>query len=519
VTSARRLRIGALLILAIGHLLVSLFAVVPGHLSIDEVTYHLMAKYQSETGGFEVWNGYRELPSPELISAWTAAQGPKLVGRYPVLHPALAVPFYRLAGYRGLFALNALAFAGAAGLVFVLARRLFGDLDLAIDAVLVLVLASFAWEYSQAAWPHATALLFTVGAFTLAVSALLEERPGRGAALALAAGAVIGFGIGVRLDCLFLLVAILLLFLFRVPWHPGRALAALGGAAPALALLAAINRQRFGIWSPFSMGTNVGWTEIARYLPLLVLGCVALAVIWALTRRPIRIRLRRKQTVPLMVVALILTALAVPASRRLLAREAGGAYTLGVDLRALSLDQREAAMLRSDNRAVIYIGGVKKALLQSCPYLVLLLLPALRLGRLQANPGPDDDAAAGRDPEVGRLAILFAVPLVYFGFYAQFSWHGGLSLNRVDRHRRDQRPVLRRSRRIRRHHRRRNPGPDAAYRTGRRPARRPPVGPAAGARQRRADPDWRQPCGRRPGGGGAGLGRPDRLRLRPAASP
>ena len=53
-TPARRLRLGALLALAVGHLLVSLFAVVPGYLSIDEVTFHLMTKHLSEGRGLEV---------------------------------------------------------------------------------------------------------------------------------------------------------------------------------------------------------------------------------------------------------------------------------------------------------------------------------------------------------------------------------------------------------------------------------------------------------------------------------
>ena len=421
---ARRLRVGALLALAAGHLLASLFAVVPGYLSIDEATYHLMTKYLSETGGFEVWNGYRELPSPELVSASLVARGPRLVGRPPVLHPVLAVPFYRLAGYRGMFALNALAFAAAAVLVFLLAHRLFDDVDLALDAVLVTVLATFAWEHSQAAWTHASSLLFTLGAFTLAVSALLDEKPLRGATLALAGGVVAGLAVGIRLDSVFLLAAILLLFLFRSPWQPGRALAAMAGAAQPLALLAAINRQRFGTWSPLSMGREVGLPEIARYLPLLALGGVALTVTWALTRRPVRRWLRRRRAVPIVAVALTLVALAVPASRRLLGRELRGVYTLGVDLRTLDLERREPAMLRSDNRAVIYIGGVKKALLQSCPYLILLLLPAGRMVRRRAGAAGGD-----RHPQAGRLAVLFLMPAVYLGFYGQYSWHGGLALN------------------------------------------------------------------------------------------
>ena len=423
-TSGRRLRLAALAAIAAGHLLLSVFAVVPGYLSIDEATYHLMTRDQSRTGGFEVWNGYRERPSPELISASIAAHDGALAGRPPPFHPALAVPFYRLAGYRGLFALNAVAFVAAAAILVLLARRLFGDLDLALDALLVLALGTFAWEYSQAAWTHATALLFSLGSFTTAVFALLERRPPRAVGLALAAGVIAGLGVGIRLDGVFLLAAILLLFLFRSPWQPGRALAALAGAAPPLALLAEINRQRFGIFSPLSMGRNVGLAEIGRYLPLLALGAAALGLIWALTRLPVRRRLRRRRAVPVIAAALVLLTLAVPAGRRLLAREARGAYTLGVDLRALDLDRREPAMLRSDDRAVLYVGGVKKAMVQSCPYLAVLLLPAMRLARRRRVTD-----GQGGDREAGRLAILFAVPLVYFGFYAQFSWHGGLSLN------------------------------------------------------------------------------------------
>jgi hypothetical protein len=397
---------------------------VPGYLSIDEATYHLMTKHQSEGRGLEVWNGYRELPSPELVSSSIVAHQGILVGRPPAIHPALAVPFYRLAGFRGLFALNALAFAGAAGLAFLLARRLFGNVDLALDAVLLLVAATFAWQYSQAAWTHATAMLFTLGAFTLAVFALLERRSRRAMILAVTAGLIAGLAVGIRLDSAFLLATIGLLFLFRSPWMPRRALALAAGAAPGLALLMIHNQLRFGTWSPFSMGKNVGLEEIKRYLPLLAFGLLLLLVAWALSRQPVRRWLRRRHALRWVAAGLVLLALALPTGRRLLAREARGVYTLGIDLRALDLDRREPAMLRSDNRAVLYIGGVKKALLQSCPYLVLLLLPALRLAT-KRRPGVID----GDPDERVRIALLFTVPLAYLAFYAQFSWHGGLSLN------------------------------------------------------------------------------------------
>ena len=41
------------LLLLFAHILISLFTIIPGYLSIDEITYHLMAKNFSESGGFE----------------------------------------------------------------------------------------------------------------------------------------------------------------------------------------------------------------------------------------------------------------------------------------------------------------------------------------------------------------------------------------------------------------------------------------------------------------------------------
>ncbi len=413
---AIRLRLAALAALAAAHLVVSLVAVTPGYLSIDEATYHLMAKNLAERGDLEVWNGYRELPSPELVAASIVAHDGRLVGRPPVLYPALAVPFYLAWGYRGLFALNAAAFAGVVVLTFALARRLFGDRALALDSCLVLVAASFAWEYSQAAWTHATALLFNLGAVTLAVAAI--DQPGRARRrwLALAAGMAAGLGIGVRLDLVLVLAAVVGLYVFRSPWQPDRALAAVAGALPPLAVWSLVNLERFGIFSPLSMGLGTGLPELARYLPFLAVAAGLAAGVWTLTRQPVRHRLAgRRRAVWLAVGLAGLLALALPQGRRLALQQARGGWTLGVDLRALDRDRREPAMRRGTAGEVVYAGGLKKALLQSCPYLVVLLWPARRLVR------------GGRERQ--RLALALVVPAAFFAFYAQFSWHGGLALN------------------------------------------------------------------------------------------
>jgi hypothetical protein len=116
-----------------------------------------------------------------------------------------------------------------------------------------------------------------------------------------------------------------------------------------------------------------------------------------------------------LVCLFVLAVLAIPATRALLWKQIVGTYTLVVDLRLLPLDVEERAMLRSPGRGILYLGGLKKSLLQSCPYLVMLVLPALALLR--------------RNKDSIQLGLLFLIPAAFIGFYSHFSWHGGLSLN------------------------------------------------------------------------------------------
>jgi 4-amino-4-deoxy-L-arabinose transferase-like glycosyltransferase len=170
----------------------------------------------------------------------------------------LVSPLYRIAGYHGLFLGNALAFVGVVWLCFLIAQRLFRDLELSLNACLILVLATYAWQYSQAAWPHAASMLFVVGAFHLVLVALHSPRERTSLVLAFLAGLVTGIGVGVRLDVVFVLPALVLPFLFVSPWRPWRILAMGVGMLPGLAVLAVMNHAKFGIASPFTYGPTVG---------------------------------------------------------------------------------------------------------------------------------------------------------------------------------------------------------------------------------------------------------------------
>jgi len=62
---------------------------------------------------------------------------------------------------------------------------------------------------------------------------------------------------------------------------------------------------------------------------------------------------------------------------------------------------------------MVYIGGVKKSLLQSCSYLAIL--PFLAFG--------------DRRWPAKRLAFLAIVPASFIGYYGYLAWHGSIALN------------------------------------------------------------------------------------------
>ena len=55
----------------------------PGYLTYDSGTYHIMVKTLAETGGFLIDNGYEAAPSEELIVGQLRAPDGRLVAQYP----------------------------------------------------------------------------------------------------------------------------------------------------------------------------------------------------------------------------------------------------------------------------------------------------------------------------------------------------------------------------------------------------------------------------------------------------
>ncbi len=384
----------------------------------DEGIYALMARSFAESGSLAIWNGYEEFPSPAFALPHTLIHEGRLVPQYPYLTAVLSYPFYRLAGFAGLFLLNAIAYVATLGVCFLTARALFRDMALALNACLILVFATYSWEYSQAVWPHALSMLFVATSVYLAVAALMSPRPRASLALALAGGAVAGFGAGIRLDVIFVLPALVVPFIFVRPWRPWCALAAGLGTVPGLAVLAATNYAKFGVFSAFAYSPNVsgGAGDPRSYLTIVLIGLAFLAAAWFISRHRSSVNARLGRWLLLAgLVALTGMVLFVPTLQSLVFRMADGVYQLLVDLRIRDLDYVHGALTRGPGGGMVYLASVKKALLQSCPYLVMLAVPiAMFLRGAKHNMS---------------LGVLFLPPAAFVASYGYFAWDGGTALN------------------------------------------------------------------------------------------
>lgn len=387
-----------------------------GHLNVDECTYHVMAR-AAQQGSLAFDNGYAEFATPELV--W-ASMVPYQGALYPITPPfyaALAWPFQRALGWSGLFWMNALALLAVVGLTARLAHEMFGDRRLSAVAASVLVLATYLWEYSQGAWPHLLATLAIVAALLAAwrgQRAASDAAAWRACALA---GLILGVGIGVRLDVALAAPALALPFVLAESGRRLRGLGLLLGALPPLLLLTFMNHLKFGVALPFSYGPGVSdagdWT---RYLPVALLGGAGVLLLLGL-RQPRVLELLRARMGTCVAVILVAAAavVALPELREFFARLASGVTTLAVDLRSMRSDIVRPALSRSAGDGLIYYGHLKKAWLQSLPYLGLLLVPLVAAAR------------AHRDrSRLEPLLLLPATALLVFGY---FHWDGGLSLN------------------------------------------------------------------------------------------
>jgi len=413
-----RVRLAVLALLLLGHVLFSVFAVTPGHLVSDEGIYHQMSRAFAEDGTLTLSHEYSEFPSPELRT-WNHVPGKdgSLQSQYPYLHPVLAWPFYKIAGFRGLFAMNAIAYLALAGLCFTLGNRLWGNRRIAADAVILMTLCSYAWQYSQAAWSQSLSSAFLLGAVLSGVCAVQAGTRREAWIYGLAAGMAVGLGAGIRLDVFFMAPALFIPLLYdRVP-RLRAATAVFAGLLPGLLLLSLTNYAKFGTLQPLSYGRPSGAASLASYIPLISLALAVLAAAWIASRDavwPLVVRHRLALSAGILVLGAA-TLFLVPSVGAMLWRLSRGAWTLIADLSLIDPAAGGIALSRGPAGSILYEDTVKKALLQSLPWLPVALLAIVAIPRNRAAVFPHSIA-------------LFTV-LGFVTIYGWFTWHGGYAFN------------------------------------------------------------------------------------------
>lgn len=328
---------------------------VPAPFTVDEGHY-LASLVALRDGGLTLgWS--RGLPASRALLAFDPNPSRREVAvpvapTVPPLWAFLAFPFSAL-GWRGLVALNALAALATAWLVGAECE----SRKAAVSGAAVFLGAGFVLEYAQGVWPHCLSAALTFGAFALARRAATGAG-GRGLRLAVLSGVTAGIACGVR--------------------YPNVAVAA--GIAAALVLLA--GRRRLALGACYALGvgailvvsSSCNWVRFGSLNPI--------------SKGPGYLSAGRPSLTP----------------TERLADSARTAWLLAVDhsARPRLSASHEAYMERAeDSRAILILGVPRKALLQSVPWVGLLVVFGLAGGT-----GSRTRLAALALPPLALLAAL-----------------------------------------------------------------------------------------------------------------
>src|SRR5664279_4707882 len=160
---------------------------IPGGFTIDEASY-LESILQLRQADFGIAGTQGLTRSPEFLFFDPAARIridhlDHLGSTAPPLYAVLALPF-SVFGFRGLIALNALAFVVSALCVYWLAARRARERWTPWVALVTYVVGGYSIEYAQGLWPHALSTGLAVIGFCLAIRA----REGASAWVAIGVG-------------------------------------------------------------------------------------------------------------------------------------------------------------------------------------------------------------------------------------------------------------------------------------------------------------------------------------------
>ncbi len=404
-------------------LLLGAFLAPPAPFIVDGGVYLDMARAMAGGGALHIaGNGGME-GAPALTKYLTVARDGLVYPQYPSGYAFVAAPFYKLFGVKGLMAMNAIATLACVWLTHRIALKLYPDQRVALYAALVFLFATFMSNYALAIWPHALSLSLWLATVFCAVkgnaTGQAGGRPGERAGgrfiwFALA-GLAAGAGLNIRVDTI--LAAIAVLFWLRLFARPSDRLAApclLAGLMPGLLIAAYFNFLKFGVFSPFSYGATQGAAHLGSYLPVLAGGGAALAAICVVNIPAMLTAAHNRAGAGVAAGAIAITGLMVLIfAGEPLAKALYGVYVLVFNLQAHDAYYQAGVELNEFGQLMFW-DFPKRALVQSLPFLPLLLVPVY-------------DFFRGRNLTAVSLCLLaIAAPI---SFYALNQWHGGGSYN------------------------------------------------------------------------------------------
>jgi hypothetical protein len=249
-------------LIAIGVILTA--SVVPGIFTVDENNY-LITVLGLRHGHVTVANTAGLSPSRELLffdpGPWgRSVNVTPVASTAPPLYSLIALPFSFM-GWRGLVALNTLAYLATIAMVFSYARRYSSNTTTPWLAASTFAFGGFSIEYAVGLWPHSLSVaLSTAGIFA---AGLLIETGGQG--LAPLSGFVLGLATGVRYQNALVLAVVgagIVAFEGRHRW---RSTLEFGiSALVPLSVSAAINHARLGTWNPVSKGPDYLYVPLVQ---------------------------------------------------------------------------------------------------------------------------------------------------------------------------------------------------------------------------------------------------------------
>jgi 4-amino-4-deoxy-L-arabinose transferase-like glycosyltransferase len=222
---------------------------------IDEVIYNAAAVSFADRGALIVENGWDRFGADALRINFLVPGPHGLASQYPPGAAVLGAPLQRLFGLQGLILLNALAAMATLFVTRAVARSAFGREDVALSAVLLLVLASFWVEYAFGIWPHSLGTLMVLIAFWAGLRGLAAD-PAAALRWAVLAGSVAGAGLLIRADTVLIVPALAAAAILFAPRPWSMIGAGLAGLAPFVALASWVNHYKFDRWNPLTYGLD-----------------------------------------------------------------------------------------------------------------------------------------------------------------------------------------------------------------------------------------------------------------------